>query len=271
MTHVLVALIPKPGAQHEGQLRPIGILPMLYRIYMKIRRQSYQSWTREIHHGREESALDLAWKTRVQDEIDESNGLYTITSFLDCSKCYERVNHRVAQDLLLGADAPPSLVNMILSMYQGDRYIKVHGQTIHAGKFHQGIIAGCSWAKDILKVLIADIKSSCADLGITLRDYVDDMMLRETSHDIQTLIHCAYTGLQYAKQLIRAAGLKDNEAKEQILITNKKVSDAFKAAYPDAAGKVVQTAKDLGVCQRRHTHCNPVIAQRIKDKIAYAS
>ena len=38
MRRVLIALIPKPGATHEGQLRPRGILPMLHRIYMKIRR-----------------------------------------------------------------------------------------------------------------------------------------------------------------------------------------------------------------------------------------
>ena len=60
MQHVLIALIPKPGATHEGRLRPIGILPMLYRIYMKIRRYTYKGWVRQLHNGREESALDLA-------------------------------------------------------------------------------------------------------------------------------------------------------------------------------------------------------------------
>ena len=95
-----------------------------------------------------------------------------------------------------------------------------------------------------------------------MRDYVDDIMLREVSHDIPALIHKVRAGLQFAKQLIRMAGLKDNEAKEQIFIPNKKVSDAFKAAYPDMADKVVSAAKDLGVCQRRRNHANPVIAQR---------
>ena len=36
MKHILIAPIPKAGATHEGQLRPIGILPMLYRVYMKL-------------------------------------------------------------------------------------------------------------------------------------------------------------------------------------------------------------------------------------------
>ena len=43
-----------------------------------------------------------------------------------------------------------------------------------------------------------------------------------------------------------AAGLKDKEAEEQIFIPNKKVSDAYKAAYPESADKVVNAAKGLG-------------------------
>ena len=82
--------------------------------------------------------------------------------FLDCSKCYERVNRKKAQDLLSQAGAPASLINVALGIYQGRRYLKVHGQTVATGLFCQGVIAGCSWAKDILKVLIADIKVRCA-------------------------------------------------------------------------------------------------------------
>lgn len=73
------------------------------------------------------------------------------------------------------------------------------------------------------------------DVGIDLRDYVDDMMLREASDDIDLLVHKAHFGLQCAKMFIREAGLEDNEAQEHIFIPNKKVSDARKAAYPESA------------------------------------
>ena len=33
-----VTLTPKPKATHEGQLRPIGLLPMIYRIWMSVRK-----------------------------------------------------------------------------------------------------------------------------------------------------------------------------------------------------------------------------------------
>ncbi len=33
----IIALMTKEGASHEGELRPIGMLPYIYRIWMAIR------------------------------------------------------------------------------------------------------------------------------------------------------------------------------------------------------------------------------------------
>eukprot|EP00972_Heterocapsa_arctica_P024084 3548722-Heterocapsa_arctica.AAC.1 len=36
--HTILALIAKEGAENEGQLRPIAILPYVYRVWMAIRK-----------------------------------------------------------------------------------------------------------------------------------------------------------------------------------------------------------------------------------------
>eukprot|EP00972_Heterocapsa_arctica_P025561 3762618-Heterocapsa_arctica.AAC.1 len=36
--HPIIALIAKEGAEHEGQLRPIAILPYVYRVWMAVRK-----------------------------------------------------------------------------------------------------------------------------------------------------------------------------------------------------------------------------------------
>eukprot|EP00972_Heterocapsa_arctica_P039136 5764200-Heterocapsa_arctica.AAC.1 len=36
--HPTIALIAKEGAEHEGQLRPIAILPYVYRVWMAVRK-----------------------------------------------------------------------------------------------------------------------------------------------------------------------------------------------------------------------------------------
>eukprot|EP00972_Heterocapsa_arctica_P093439 13782525-Heterocapsa_arctica.AAC.1 len=35
----IIALIPKDGADNEGQLRPIAILPYIYRVWMAVRKR----------------------------------------------------------------------------------------------------------------------------------------------------------------------------------------------------------------------------------------
>ena len=39
-----VSLIPKEGACHEGKLRPIGVLPYFYRVWMAARGRDAQPW-----------------------------------------------------------------------------------------------------------------------------------------------------------------------------------------------------------------------------------
>ena len=56
----LTALIPKEGARHEGQLRPIGLLPYAYRIWMGLRRQDLAGWLAGLYEGQQASPVELA-------------------------------------------------------------------------------------------------------------------------------------------------------------------------------------------------------------------
>ena len=42
-----VTLTPKPKATHKGQLRPIGLLPTIYRIWMSVRQPQAYEWTKK--------------------------------------------------------------------------------------------------------------------------------------------------------------------------------------------------------------------------------
>eukprot|EP00972_Heterocapsa_arctica_P057605 8498950-Heterocapsa_arctica.AAC.1 len=48
----LIALVPKEGAESEGQLRPIAILPYLYRVRMAIRKCKIKQWAFRLKDGR---------------------------------------------------------------------------------------------------------------------------------------------------------------------------------------------------------------------------
>eukprot|EP00972_Heterocapsa_arctica_P043686 6449403-Heterocapsa_arctica.AAC.1 len=48
----IIALIPKEGAPNEGQLRPIAILPYIYRVWMAIRTSKVKQWALKLNDGR---------------------------------------------------------------------------------------------------------------------------------------------------------------------------------------------------------------------------
>ena len=47
----VIALIAKQGANTEAQLRPIGILSYIYRIWMAIRKQDTKQWSLRFQGG----------------------------------------------------------------------------------------------------------------------------------------------------------------------------------------------------------------------------
>ena len=64
-----IALINKPGAEHEGQLRHIGLLTYVHRIWMALRRQTQKPWIQKLHGESTPSAVELAWHTKMKEEI----------------------------------------------------------------------------------------------------------------------------------------------------------------------------------------------------------
>eukprot|EP00972_Heterocapsa_arctica_P107123 15783462-Heterocapsa_arctica.AAC.1 len=60
--HPIIALIAKEGAEHEGQLRPIAILPYVYRVWMAVRKSKVRQWAVKLNDGRFSSPETLVWE-----------------------------------------------------------------------------------------------------------------------------------------------------------------------------------------------------------------
>ena len=70
---------------------------------------------------------------------------------------------------------PATIINMAMHIYSGPRYLRAHGAVAKAASGRHGLIAGCSFAKDILKAFLKPI--SALGRFTTFRDYVDDMVV----------------------------------------------------------------------------------------------
>ena len=62
----VIALMPKLGAESEAQLRPIGILSYIYRVWMVICKQDTKLWSLRTHGGAHTGAVALACSARAQ-------------------------------------------------------------------------------------------------------------------------------------------------------------------------------------------------------------
>ena len=80
----IIALLDKPSALDEGELRPIAILPYIYRIWMAVRKADTREWTKNMHGGAFESAESHAWNLAVKAELARHEGEVFMAAFLDC-------------------------------------------------------------------------------------------------------------------------------------------------------------------------------------------
>lgn len=117
----------------------------------------------------------MACRTRASIEQQHYQGRSTLMAFLDCSKCYERVGHITAGNLVLASRLPGRIANMIFNTYGAERYIKAHGAVAQPRSGHRGLIAGCAFAKGILKAFLQTPLQRCPSRRP--RDYVDDITL----------------------------------------------------------------------------------------------
>ena len=93
---------------------------------------------------------------------------------MDCSKCYERVSHDDAFKRMVRSGCKPTIANLAMDLYQGERRIRVHGAISQVMRAKAGIIPGCAFAKDVLKAFLEPIKQITT---AECRDYVDDITI----------------------------------------------------------------------------------------------
>ncbi|MCP4241488.1 MAG: hypothetical protein GY772_13085, partial [bacterium] len=90
LTGALVSLIPKPGATDATGLRPIGLMPVVYRVWAVARQDHVRRWLRPLEHlilgGRQGVGADLAaLEAAVLAGEASASGDQVAAAFLDIS------------------------------------------------------------------------------------------------------------------------------------------------------------------------------------------
>ena len=83
-----------------------------------MRRKTQKDWINKLHGETTQSVDELAWVTKKNKELGKAKGEGTITAFLDCSKCYERVSHDVAFERTIQTGCNPTIADLVLDLYK---------------------------------------------------------------------------------------------------------------------------------------------------------
>ena len=153
----LITLLPKGEAVEPGGMRPIALLPLVYRIWAAAR----QPWVRRWAHGPGDDgaevvgqgAVDAAWELALEAECTTlvDNLEHMCGVFLDCSKCYERIPHAGLERRARDLQFPDQLLVLALGMYSAPRHVRVGEAVSQPVQASSGILAGCGMAVALLR------------------------------------------------------------------------------------------------------------------------
>ena len=125
-----VVLLPKPGGDPDQPLqrRPITLLPVIYRLWARLRLHQVDEWragwdpaVASLPKGPEGQAWDLAWELAVAPAWG-----HTVSgAAVDLTKCYDSVRHPLLRRALAAAGWPAGILEPLLAAYSAPRRLRV--------------------------------------------------------------------------------------------------------------------------------------------------
>ena len=247
-----VVLLPKPGGPPDQALqrRPITLLPVIYRLWARLRLSAVDHWRAQwdpaagdAPKGPDGQAWDLSWDLACA----EAGGQVVAGVAIDMTKCYDSVRLPMLRRMLATAGWPSCIHGPLLAAYGARRRVRV-GDAV--GPFHvpvAGIPAGCPIAVAALGVVTWPWQLAALQAGATTaRRYVDDLTAwtRGDGEDCRV----ATAALWSASALFAAAAqLTISQAKSGAFASCPLVRAEIAADDPSMA--ILTTFKDLGILQ----------------------
>eukprot|EP00971_Amphidinium_carterae_P331897 6465724-Amphidinium_carterae.3 len=215
----------------------------IYRVWAAWQKPRILSWRDccifrgETPVGR--GALDEAFTLAHQAERPTLEGEPFAAVFLDCSKCYERVDLTFLEESAREAGFPLQALRLAIDMYRGRRRTLVNGAI----------------SEPVEASLIP-----ASQLRVSVRKYVDDMVLSASGKG------CAYDlreAFRAIKRVLEASGMRLNKTKCVVVANTNACRLECRKAWHRMGVDVSFTTRDLGVDVQWGPWRNPVQQARI--------
>ena len=239
----------------DGSERPIMLLNLFYRLWVKARGGDVSAWERE--YGSEHdtaiagsSALRAAMCRAMQVESAVALGQDVVLTFFDMAKFYDSISLLVLITLAREVHYPPLMLLMAILQYMAPRWLKAKGHVSEPVKVFGTIAPGCGQAVALTRPLLHSILSWAASVSplSTLEAFVDDLVLKvEGPARLAGYLSARITGQLIEK--LQDRKLIISETKTKVVCSSAVAAEATKAALAERGIHltIANDARDLGV------------------------
>ncbi|CAE7198495.1 unnamed protein product [Symbiodinium sp. CCMP2592] len=213
MVFALIALLPKS----EKRERPIALLHVLYRTWVRMRWKLVSDWQFQYCKAAVwdkampgSQVLDVALGRLLRGEAARQSGQHLVTIFIDMETFYDRCrfNDVISSGLSLGY--PPLVLHQALLTYMGPRFLQSEGSLCPAITPAKGVLAGCPAAPSISKLVVHPIAVAATSKRATsnLDVWIDDLSLDCVGASAKQIASDAVLLFRSLRTSIEATGAK---------------------------------------------------------------
>ena len=252
MVYALIALLPKS----EKRERPIALLHVLYRTWVRMRWKLVSEW--QIRYSSAavwdkampgSQVLDVALGRLIRGEATRMQGHHLITVFIDMETFYDRCrfNDVIASGFSLSY--PPLILHQALLTYMGPRFLQSEGSVCPAIIPFRGVLAGCPAAPSISKLVVHPVAATVQSKRATsnLDVWIDDMSLDSVHASARQVAADAILLFRSLRSALEARGAKLSLEKTSFVASSSQAAKCLWAIREDTDPQVRAFARDLGV------------------------
>ena len=144
---IMVVLLPKP----DGGRRPIGLLPTVVRLWMRIRAPTTRKWRATLKKdylfgGEGKGAQRASWMQAAKAEAAGQAGKQYGVILADLMKAFEKVPHHLVARAAERRGYPLWVLRLSLDTYRMGRTVVIDGVCSRVVLASQGVTAGSGFA-----------------------------------------------------------------------------------------------------------------------------
>ncbi len=213
---LVVVLLPKP----EGGRRPIGLLPLLPRVWMRARREIAYLWERAcdrpfLYAGPARGAQVAAWRQAARAELAAAADACYGQVLLDLVKAFERIPHARLVHEARRLGYPLWLLRLSIATYRLGRTLRLDGAWSVIVRATRGIVAGSGFATSEMRLVMIHIVDSARALyrSVVPSLYVDDLSAEAVAKDEDGVVRAIVPFTDMVCRLLEDDGLEVSRKK----------------------------------------------------------